>query len=182
LCTSPTGEPGEIEEKVLLQWLIPNEYIGSLIGKKGAGIHQISADSGAKVRVAHEEELPPGSPDRLVYILGPKAASDRALAMIRDKLKVQGKPFDAPHADSLMVPLACIPALLGAQGSIIRAIREKSGCRIHVTNLTETEIGTTDSRIDFDGPPETVALGKGKGMVEGRVVMSQTDHLFIGAL
>ena len=132
-----------------------------LIGKKGAGIHAISTESGAKVRVAHEEELPPGSPDRLVYILGSKQANEKALALIRDKLKVEGKPLDPPHDDTMDVPLACIPALLGTQGSIIRTIREKSGCKIHVTNLTETEMGSTESRIDFDGKPEQVEIAKG---------------------
>ncbi len=48
----------------LARWLVPNESAGFLIGKKGAGIHSINNESGAKVKVGHEEEVAPGTPDR----------------------------------------------------------------------------------------------------------------------
>jgi hypothetical protein len=35
-------------------------------GKAGAGLKSIMEESGAKIRVGHEEELPPGSNERCV--------------------------------------------------------------------------------------------------------------------
>ncbi len=38
----------------------------TLAGKAGAGLKAIMEESGAKIRVGHEEELPPGSNERCV--------------------------------------------------------------------------------------------------------------------
>jgi len=146
------------EPRTLIRWLVPNESCGFLIGKKGAGIHAINNESGAKVKVGHEEEMPPGSGERIVYIMGTKSANERAMQLIQ--AKVGGKAAEAIHDDSMNVPLLAIAHLLGPQGSHIKTIRERSGAKVHVMNLAETEMGVTDSKIGFDGTTEQIMAAK----------------------
>lgn len=47
-----------------MRWLIPAELSGLLIGKRGVGREAIQQESGAFIKIAHEQELPPGSTDK----------------------------------------------------------------------------------------------------------------------
>ena len=57
-------------------------------GKRGATLTHISTESGARLRLGHEEELPPGNNhERIVYVTGRKTERDKALAMIQEKVR-----------------------------------------------------------------------------------------------
>ena len=84
-----------------------------MTGKAGAGLKAIVDESGAKIRVGHEEELPPGSNERLVYVIGKRAERDRALALIQ--AKVGGRAFGTSNPANTIVraPLRCVGFLMG---------------------------------------------------------------------
>jgi hypothetical protein len=48
----------------VLRWLVGADVTGLVIGKKGQGIQGIFHETGARVRVGHEQELPRGSNER----------------------------------------------------------------------------------------------------------------------
>lgn len=61
-------EKGETVRRKTLRWLIPAELSGLLIGKRGIGREAIQQESGAFVKIAHEQELPPGSTEKCVFV------------------------------------------------------------------------------------------------------------------
>jgi predicted RNA-binding protein YlqC (UPF0109 family) len=48
----------------MIKWIVPQTRCGSLIGKRGEGIKSINTLSGSWVKVAHVEELSPGTNER----------------------------------------------------------------------------------------------------------------------
>jgi hypothetical protein len=141
-------------------------------GKRGAGVQQINATSGARVKVGHEEEMAPGSAERIVHVIGSRPNIDKALEQIRNR--VGGRPLDNPVAPSLTVPIKSIGALLGPGGQNIRRVREATGARIQIASLVEIECGMTEGRVDIDGTDEMVSAAR--GMLRERVEEWKVDN------
>lgn len=75
-------------------------------GKRGSTLAHISTESGARLRLGHEEELPPGNNhERIVYVTGRKAERDMALALIQDKVR-----------------FGCLPSLLLSHPPLVREL------------------------------------------------------------
>jgi polyribonucleotide nucleotidyltransferase len=53
----------------LLKWIIPQSMCGKLIGKGGDGIKLINSKSGAWVKIAHIEEISPGTDERYSMLI-----------------------------------------------------------------------------------------------------------------
>eukprot|EP00624_Nannochloropsis_granulata_P005961 evm.model.NODE_42474_length_25988_cov_58.047985.3 len=130
-------------------------------GKRGSTLAHISTESGARLRLGHEEELPPGNNhERIVYVTGRKAERDMALALIQDK--VGGHHFGAlsqgygPDAVVVKVPVRCVGTLMGSRGFKMKEIKEKTGARVTLSKMGDTEMGSNESSIILDGSTRQV--------------------------
>ena len=110
------AEKGEVVRRKTLRWLIPAEMSGLLIGKRGIGREAIQQETGAFIKIAHEQELPPGSTEKLVYIEGQTdEAIEAARALV--EAKVGGRPMDKDGDDFAYVNTRAIGFLLGKGGA-----------------------------------------------------------------
>lgn len=66
---------------------IPDEFIGSLIGKNGTRLTSIMNTTGAQIRISRKGELIPGTTDRKVRIIGPVAAVHSAHVLLLHRLE-----------------------------------------------------------------------------------------------
>ena len=72
------------QQQVTQQLYIPNELVGSVIGKGGSKINEIRQQSGSQVRI-HEAD--PKSTERLVSIIGTPESNQAALYLLYGRLQ-----------------------------------------------------------------------------------------------
>ncbi|CRG95672.1 RNA-binding protein Nova-1, putative [Plasmodium gallinaceum] len=66
---------------------IPDEFIGSVIGKNGSRLTNIMNSTGAQIRISRKGELIPGTTDRKVRIIGTVAAVHAAHVLLLQRLE-----------------------------------------------------------------------------------------------
>ncbi|CRH03984.1 RNA-binding protein Nova-1, putative [Plasmodium relictum] len=66
---------------------IPDEFIGSVIGKNGSRLTNIMNSTGAQIRISRKGELIPGTTDRKVRIMGTVAAVHAAHVLLLQRLE-----------------------------------------------------------------------------------------------
>lgn len=97
---------------VIIKCFIETSMCGALIGRDGEVIKSMNNESGAWIKVSHDEECTAGAVERLVYI---RAPTESAATAARDMIfeRVGGRPFtdkDMPsavpegEAETLLVP------------------------------------------------------------------------------
>jgi len=168
-----TQEDGE----QIVKWLIPVDNCGVIIGRKGAGIDELKKNTGAYVRVATQFDMPPGSDERLVTIIGEPSCCQAALDYIKEKSG--GKPFESrgwktrsikstsggSNSELVQVPLKSIGVILGTGGGEMKKITQESGAAVQIS--TDMFIGDTQRIVTISGDVD--AREKAKEMLEERV-------------
>ncbi|CAD2093598.1 RNA-binding protein Nova-1, putative [Plasmodium vinckei lentum] len=66
---------------------IPDEFIGSVIGKNGARLTNIMNSTGAQIKISRKGELIPGTTDRKTRIMGTVAAVHAAHVLVLQRLE-----------------------------------------------------------------------------------------------
>ena len=157
-----------------LRWLIPAEMSGLLIGKRGIGREAIQQESGAFIKIAHEQELPPGSTEKLVYIEGQTdEAIEAARALV--EAKVGGRPMDKDGDDFVYVNTRAIGFLLGKGGADLKKMCEESGARIQVASAAELETGSIEIKVRLMGEADKVKAAK--ALLLERMHKWHADHV-----
>eukprot|EP00435_Cladocopium_sp_Y103_P058866 s642_g20.t2 len=117
-----------LEQQIKL--LVPAKCAGAIIGKQGSTLTQIRESTGARVEVQTAAQTPPEFANaRVVIIRGDFDVRQAAL------IKVLSAAFEETQANpelKMMVPKQVVGALIGKQGSNLKAIRENSGINVQV--------------------------------------------------
>jgi len=108
-------------ERVYWEHAINEAHIGAFMGKSGAHIKQLRADSGASVDV-------PGN-SRVVVVTGEESQVSDAKARV---LVFVAEQELKNYSCEVRVPDAALPVVVGAKGGVIRDLQEKSGAHIDV--------------------------------------------------
>ncbi|CAE7337640.1 IGF2BP2 [Symbiodinium natans] len=117
--------PGEGTTKLL----VPSASAGSIIGKQGSVLKQIRESCGASLEILPQVQTPHLLTERLVTIRGPAACREAALA------RVMQAAFDKDQLNTmlkLLVPGPMVGAVIGRQGSTLKAIRDQCGLGVQV--------------------------------------------------
>ncbi|KAG5038289.1 hypothetical protein AAZX31_07G168000 [Glycine max] len=118
--------------------------VGAIIGKSGVLIKTLQEATGAKIRI---EDAPPDSPDRVILVSAPAAASDGevstaqvALLKVFDRvLDVAAETAGTEVGDRvvscrLLADTSQVGAVIGKAGKVVEKIRMDTGCKIRVLN------------------------------------------------
>ncbi|GAA5834032.1 hypothetical protein JCM11251_003597 [Rhodosporidiobolus azoricus] len=83
----PAVAPGAQQQQIF----IPNELVGSIIGKAGRAINEVRQAAGCQIKINEPgESAPGGSPnERLVTITGPPAGIQTAVRMLYQRLEAE---------------------------------------------------------------------------------------------
>mmetsp|Transcript_29345 Transcript_29345/g.76920 ORF Transcript_29345/g.76920 Transcript_29345/m.76920 type:complete len:377 (+) Transcript_29345:207-1337(+) len=155
---------GDGDGSVPLKILIRNEALGMIIGKGGATIKQLSADSNTKFTINKPEMTPGPETLRIVTVEGDSGALSKALEMVLGKVEEVRKPSRAsvygamafPSASSrrerntVLVLESMIGAVIGKGGINARSITEGSGAKIHIETRAEKETREAEAEADED--------------------------------
>jgi len=122
---------------------------GAVIGRGGQTIRQIEGDTSTNLDIKRNDE----DSSTLTIRGADQAAVDAAEQMVNDILSGSGDRQSADNSDNVTMDLASrhgMFTILGAGGSQIRALQEKSGARLRLDKeLYTVSIGGTEEQIDL---------------------------------
>lgn len=143
-----------------IQITIAGNQVGTIIGKGGEVINRIRQESGADVKVQHQE----GEQSATVTIKGSPTGIDHAHNLVKEKLAQGGLgSTKGPNGESWVTRIhECAKDLcglvIGSGGCNLKTMEESSGCRVNFVKATEldpnAEVGKQVCRIR--GPPEKI--------------------------
>lgn len=127
--------------------LIPHAAVGIVIGRSGANARDISAKTGARIRVSTDES---GEAREVLVFADSDAAADAAAELVREAAsRVQdARRAPAAHLPNtaraatriVVVPEHAVGLLIGRKGDALRSVQALSGCRVFV-DPAPTEVG-----------------------------------------
>lgn len=170
--TFPTRFAQQMEDMRQQQFAITANQKGALIGRGGQTINQIRADSGADVKVTHEE----GEANALITIRGSSSQVQVAEALIQERLASTG-PDNVWRSIVVEVPKDCIGETIGHAGCNLQAISEKSGCKVKFVQAQELDPAAEPGKqvCLIRGPPGQVDIAE--ALVSERVMEVQQGHI-----
>lgn len=129
-----------------IKLLVPNTHVGLVIGKGGEKVRELEAQSGAKIALARDSELPPGAKERQVTISGTeeqiKTATNLIQDIINDKDGGRGRSSRELKKD-IQVPTSKVGLLIGKGGSVIKEMKAESGAHIQVQQRDQSNPAPT---------------------------------------
>ena len=158
-----------------IKMLLPTSIIGSIIGKGGAVISQLAELSHAKIKIGGPQDCYPGSSEQVVFIQGDDDAVDMVQELIwhriaeHTRLRTLGIPDTEPWNPSgtleklrtfpssavpgvavtgnILIPTAVCGALIGPNGSTIKALAEETGVHIQLKSKSDPVSARTSERL-----------------------------------
>lgn len=134
-----------------------SKLVGAVIGRSGANIKDIMAQSGAHVRVLKDdEESEDENSESRIVITGTVDAQFKAQQLIYLKFveqAAQSVPLPGMSTDVVMkvsvpIPFACVGRVIGKKGARIKQISQVSGARIEVS---KPESATENATVTISG-------------------------------
>jgi len=158
------GKGGHNANAMLESITVKAGHIGAIIGKKGAGLKEISMASGARLNIPRDVT----GPTRIVEITGLAAQIAHAKEMIADRTAtaIDKGPMDV---EMILVPTDKLGLIIGKGGSVLKELIEKSGASIHIPRDEEDPSlrGQVNRPVKLTGAPEQ--LVRLKEMIYERV-------------
>ncbi|KAI9020456.1 KH domain RNA-binding protein [Hyaloraphidium curvatum] len=160
------GEDGP-DPLVTMRALISTKEAGVVIGRSGKNINDVRDQSGAKVNVS---EQVPGAGERVVTVSGPLRNVAKAFSLvvqkvaeeqINDELRANvagvNEDIKTRHCTiRLLVPHARMGGVIGKQGSKIKDIQDRSGCRISASE--EILPNSSERLVTLSGVPDAIHI------------------------
>eukprot|EP00048_Salpingoeca_helianthica_P016166 m.230775 g.230775 ORF g.230775 m.230775 type:complete len:531 (+) comp18148_c0_seq1:40-1632(+) len=142
-------DPMKVNQEESVTLILPSSAMGAVIGKGGAVLREISAQSQAVIEIEKAGETPATADvERQVWISGPVAALERAQHMISSCL--QGKDVEIKY--QLSIPSSVIGHIIGKRGVRINAIMDETRTEIDIeesgATATVTILGSVINSIN----------------------------------
>eukprot|EP00425_Heterocapsa_triquetra_P028822 CAMPEP_0195110688 /NCGR_PEP_ID=MMETSP0448-20130528/93629_1 /TAXON_ID=66468 /ORGANISM="Heterocapsa triquestra, Strain CCMP 448" /LENGTH=382 /DNA_ID=CAMNT_0040147411 /DNA_START=1 /DNA_END=1145 /DNA_ORIENTATION=+ len=150
-----------------IQLTIAGSQVGTIIGKGGEVINKIRQESGADVKVQHQE----GDQTATVTIKGSPQGIQHAHTAVKDRLAAYqggGGGSNLPRDNSSWetkiheCPKDLVALVIGSGGTNLKEMEEKSGCRVNFVKANEidpnAEIGKQVCRIR--GMPDKIGFAE----------------------
>uniref|UniRef100_UPI00358E3D7C poly(rC)-binding protein 3-like isoform X2 n=1 Tax=Myxine glutinosa TaxID=7769 RepID=UPI00358E3D7C len=154
---------------------IPNDLIGSIIGKQGSKINEIRQMSGAQIKIGGPTE---GSTDRQVTITGSPANISLAQYLINASLK--SCPLTASLQSDLLMTLSqpstpSLAALLSASASPLPVTSSPALATANPSLLTQTLVPLAVPAGEVLGVPDALSV-EGLGKASSSISLKSERH------
>jgi len=158
------GEQDPNDEGISIKMLVPNNMVGSIIGKGGTSIKDITAQTGVKIHIAQSDE---SILERVVTITGTLASIGRAQHQISLRMQEEAysevKEFESstPISDrmslvplKLLVPNMVVGRLIGKGGTNLKKTMVETNTYITCSKEEELSRYTGDRIVSIIGSVE----------------------------
>jgi len=130
--TGGEAKKANTADDLAVKVLVSNGDAGAVIGKGGATINSIKAESAANVKMSQSGDFFPGTGDRVVLISGTSDALYNALSLVVAKIAPK-EDAEPSFTLKLPVPNAAAGGIIGKGGSNIKSISETSGAKVQLS-------------------------------------------------
>eukprot|EP00743_Colponemidia_sp_Colp-15_P003342 GILK01003611.1.p1 GENE.GILK01003611.1~~GILK01003611.1.p1 ORF type:complete len:385 (-),score=55.71 GILK01003611.1:235-1389(-) len=143
---------------IVIKMMLPNAFVGAVIGKAGANIRKIREETPARVQIA---DSIPGQLERLVTVSGPVTAVHLAFSFMFQKVQ-EGLATDSHslfNSDAnnmemsirLLIPNNQIGAVIGKGGVHIKEVRDSTGGKIHIPKEDPLRPSAMERQVEVVG-------------------------------
>lgn len=139
---------------------VPEKLLGLFIGKQGAGVKQLQAETGAKLQVGLLNQ----GGIRRVCIHGTaeqQAHAKRLVESFVEQKGLQEAHRQATVTDVMLVPERFVGKIIGPHGDVIKQVKEQSGAW-SVEMQRESSKDSEFRNLSIKGLPEEIELAKEK--------------------
>jgi len=144
-----------------LRILVPSDFVGAIIGRKGQTIRNITTQSRARVDVHGKENS--GLLEKVISIFG---QPDNCTNACKEILKVMQQEAAATNRGEVMLKMLAddryCGRIIGKEGKVIKKIREDTDTRITVSNVQEVPAMYPDRVITIKGSIDSMASSEGQ--------------------
>ncbi|CAM9663554.1 unnamed protein product, partial [Heterosigma akashiwo] len=143
--------------------LVVGGVAGSIIGKGGSVISEIKQEFNIKMHISGNDDLFPGSMERVVYLGGEnpemiKGAARKVVSKIAEgaarRAEKNGESSDPATMEisvTLSLPSGAVGAVIGKGGSHLKAVRDASGCTIRLAQREEAQVYPSERLTSIRG-------------------------------
>jgi len=121
-----------------LRILVPNDFIGAIIGRGGTTIRSISKGTGARLDIFRHVNRNYDMPEKPISISGSK---EKTSAACRRVLEIMVQECDHVTKERLgditlkiFVPNAVVGRIIGKSGAVVKSMMEDTQTKIHISN------------------------------------------------
>ncbi|MES1918165.1 hypothetical protein MHBO_000176 [Bonamia ostreae] len=140
------NDPNELPQDSSDFVMIPNTVVGLLIGKNGETIKKFMSDTSCKIKVVPEYLSNPEKAERKILLEGNTNQVANAKFVINDLVN-KHKTSNYTTANTgqtrvevVSIPCGCIGILIGKGGETIRALGQRTSCRVQVVQYDENQL------------------------------------------
>lgn len=152
-----------------VQFMIPNNKVGLVIGRGGETVRELQEKSQAKVFIAPDSTTVPNQQERLISISGHEEHIATAKTLLEEILEGTGilgalanrnMAANVPGAQTvdLIVPDNMVGMLIGKKGEYFKLMTNTSRAKIVVDPPQST--GTPTRTVSITGTPESIAIAR----------------------
>jgi len=125
-----------------LKLLIPSNVSGHIIGKGGETIAELRRSSGTNIMMSKNNEMYPGTQDRVSLITGSKDAISDVVQLLVKKMKERLEELGESDTErdrtiKIVVPNSTIGMVIGKGGETVEEMKQRSGTNILISKKAE---------------------------------------------
>ena len=112
---------------------VATESIAVLIGKRGAKVHSMMEESGAKIFISNLQGQ--DSSTRQIAIRGPPEAIEKAKELIQAQITYAKTNLVARVFERVLIPSKHIGHIIGKAGARIKDLEAQSGAKLNIEDI-----------------------------------------------
>ncbi|XP_041663145.1 insulin-like growth factor 2 mRNA-binding protein 2a isoform X2 [Cheilinus undulatus] len=152
----PSGEfcPRSKQLELPLRMLVPNQYVGAIIGKDGSTIKNVTKMTQSKVNIHRKENA--GAAEKPITIHSTPEGCSSACRMIMDIMQKEANETKATDEICLKILAnnCLVGRLIGKEGKNLKKIEEETGTKITISSLQDLTIYNPERTITIKGSLE----------------------------
>lgn len=152
--SSGLGSPRHRQHDFPLRMLVPNQFVGAIIGKEGLTIKNVTKQTQSKVDIHRKENA--GAVEKPITIHSTPEGCSSACRMILDIMQKEANETKATESIPLKILAhnSLVGRLIGKEGRNLKKIEEQTGTKITISSLQDLTIYNPERTIAVRGSME----------------------------
>ncbi|XP_033725770.1 tudor and KH domain-containing protein-like [Pecten maximus] len=140
--------------QTVIEVKVPAKAVGPLIGRQGANIKKLQAQTGTRICFQEDSKLEPGK-NRILVIRGSTSQAQEAELLVRKTIS----EMPVVMMEEIQVPIKALGRIIGRNGDSIRQMTRSSNARIYIDRAREEPRDITKT-VSITGSREQIDIAK----------------------
>jgi far upstream element-binding protein len=158
------GQQQMLDHPIVLRIALPHDKCGALIGRGGMTIRTLQENTQCTIKVPSAADA--SNPDVRTVQVGAhsqeqaEAAQAQIFAIIQEATVTRAAQMANQTTDYYQLPDQCAGMVIGKGGVTIKALQQRSQCRVQIPNTVEPGSNPPTRQCSISGAPEGIAIAK----------------------